>query len=88
MTLGHVVLGRDLEALEVTREHERVHVRQFERWGPFMGVAYVACSAVLWCQGRDFYRDNPFEREAYAQELSPCPAPKPPAADGASDQAG
>jgi hypothetical protein len=30
MTLGHVVIGRDARALEITRAHERVHVRQYE----------------------------------------------------------
>ncbi len=67
LTLGHTVIGRNANALEVTRAHERIHVRQFERWGPLMGPAYLACSAVLWIQGRDAYRDNPFEREAYEQ---------------------
>ena len=31
MTLGHVVLGKDLECLDRTRTHERVHMRQCER---------------------------------------------------------
>jgi hypothetical protein len=65
MTLGHTVIGRDRCALEVTRDHERVHVRQFERWGPLMGPAYLSCCAILWFRGRDAYRDNPFEREAF-----------------------
>jgi hypothetical protein len=65
LTLGHTVIGRDRAALEATRAHERVHVEQFERWGLLMGPAYIGCSVVLWLQGRDFYRDNPFEREAY-----------------------
>src|SRR5919112_3987202 len=34
MTLGHVVIARTAELLESTRSHERVHVRQCERWGP------------------------------------------------------
>src|SRR5687768_108760 len=34
MTFGHVVIGRDQCALDLTRAHERVHVRQYERWGP------------------------------------------------------
>ena len=34
MTLGHVVLGLDPVTLDDTRAHERVHVRQCERWGP------------------------------------------------------
>jgi hypothetical protein len=65
MTLGHVVLGRDLYALEWTRDHERVHVRQCERWGPLFLPAYVLASVFLWLRGREFYRENPFEREAY-----------------------
>jgi hypothetical protein len=65
MTLGHVVLGRDLELLEVTRAHERVHVRQCERWGPFFLPAYLASSLVAWIRGRRPYEDNIFEREAF-----------------------
>lgn len=68
ITLGHVVLGQTAAALDTSREHELVHVRQFERWGPLMGPAYVGCSLWLWLQGRRAYRDNPFEREAYGDE--------------------
>ncbi|MGA2497286.1 MAG: hypothetical protein ABSH20_06075 [Tepidisphaeraceae bacterium] len=69
MTLGHVVLGLDREALHRSRDHERVHVRQCERWGPFFIPAYLLASAwiALIPRGRDPYRDNPFEREAYDQ---------------------
>ena len=65
MTLGHVVLGRDLEALDWSRDHERVHVRQCERWGPFFLPAYLLASVIVWARGRRAYLDNPFEREAY-----------------------
>ena len=65
MTLGHVVLGRDEWALEITRDHERVHVRQCERWGPLFLPAYVAASALIFARGGRAYLDNPFEREAY-----------------------
>jgi hypothetical protein len=70
MTLGHVVLGRDVEALEWTRSHERVHVRQCERWGPLFIPAYLLASLYLKLFRRDLdaYRDNPFEREAYERE--------------------
>ena len=64
-TLGHTVLGQSDASLDIARDHEMVHVRQFERWGPFMGPAYLASSLVLWITGRQPYRDNPFEREAY-----------------------
>ncbi len=66
-TLGHTVLGQTDAALDICREHELVHVRQFERWGPLMGPAYLGCSLVLWLMGRRPYLDNPFERQAYAQ---------------------
>ena len=65
MTLGHTILGQSDASLDVAREHELVHVRQFETWGPLMGPAYLLSSAYLWCIGRRPYRDNPFEREAY-----------------------
>lgn len=67
MTFGHVVLGRSAEDLDACREHEMVHVRQYERWGPLFIPAYLAASFWLWLRGRDPYLDNPFEREAYAK---------------------
>ncbi|MBI1347865.1 hypothetical protein GC163_16435 [bacterium] len=66
ITLGHVVLGRDLEALQRTRRHERVHVRQYECWGPFFIPTYLWLSGWMWLSGRHPYLDNPFEVEAYA----------------------
>ena len=65
ITLGHTVLGQTAAALDISRKHEFVHVRQFERWGPFMGPAYLLASLAMWFAGRRPYRDNPFEREAY-----------------------
>lgn len=65
MTLGHVVLGRTPSALDITHDHEMVHVHQYERWGPFLIPAYLLCSLWLILTGRDSYRDNPFEREAF-----------------------
>jgi hypothetical protein len=65
MTLGHVVLGLNPASLDFARDHEAVQIRQYERWGPFFGPAYLLCSLVLWLRGRDAYRDNPFEREAF-----------------------
>ena len=64
ITLGHVVLGRDQRALESTRAHERVHVRQCERWGPLFVPAYLLASiwAMLCC--RHPYLQNRFEVEA------------------------
>lgn len=65
MTLGHIVIGRDAACLESTREHERVHVRQVERWGPLFIPAYLTASVLVRLRGLDPYLDNPFEREAY-----------------------
>jgi hypothetical protein len=64
VTLGHVVVGRDAEALEETRPHERVHVGQYERWGPLFLPAYAAASVWALARGGHAYFDNWFEREA------------------------
>jgi hypothetical protein len=65
MTLGHVVLGQNESLLAATRDHERVHVRQCERWGPLFLPAYGVATLVALLRGRRPYRDNAFEREAY-----------------------
>ncbi|MCA9248575.1 MAG: hypothetical protein KDA42_15725 [Planctomycetales bacterium] len=67
MTLGHTILGQTAAALDLARDHEHVHVRQFERWGPLMGPAYLGCSLLIWLRGGRPYRDNPFEVEAYGE---------------------
>lgn len=65
VTLGHVVWGCDQSCLDMTREHERIHVRQYERWGPLFIPLYLTASAIAAWKGLDPYRDNPFEREAF-----------------------
>lgn len=79
ITLGHIVIGVSEAALNETRLHERVHVRQYERWGLFFVPAYLIASGWQWLRGRHPYRDNPFEVEAYRAEQSPA---------GASSKAG
>ncbi|MFM7540188.1 MAG: hypothetical protein ACKO9Z_11070 [Planctomycetota bacterium] len=69
MTLGHVVLGTDQTILALARDHERVHVRQAERWGPFFLPAYLGLSFFLWMRGKDAYRQNPFEVAAYGETV-------------------
>jgi hypothetical protein len=64
ITLGHVVLARTPRAMRRLRRHERVHVRQCERWGPAFFAAYLLAGAWQWLQGRRAYWDNPFEIEA------------------------
>ena len=68
MTLGHVVIGRDARALDVTRAHERVHVRQYEWWGPLFFPAYLLAGAWAFVRGGHPYFDNRFEREARLAE--------------------
>ncbi len=68
MTLGHIIIGQTKDTLDIAREHEWVHVRQFERWGPFFIPAYLGCSLWLWLRGREAYRGNPFECEAYEHD--------------------
>ncbi len=63
ITFGHVVLAVD-ELDEDTFEHELAHVRQYERWGPFLGPAYLLASAWALLTGRHHYRDNYFEASA------------------------
>ncbi len=65
MTLGHVIVGIDQAALNQSRAHELVHVRQYEQWGPLFLPAYVASSLWQLACGRRCYRDNWFERQAY-----------------------
>jgi len=67
ITFGHVILGTDAASLEAARDHEHVHVRQYESWGPFFLPAYLASSAWQVLRGRRCYRDNWFERQAYGQ---------------------
>ena len=64
ITLGHVIVGTHAQELERLRAHERVHVRQCERWGPLFLPAYLLAGAWQWFRGRQAYWDNPFEVEA------------------------
>ena len=66
ITLGQVILGVNSQLLDTLRDHEQVHVAQYERWGPLFIPTYVLNSAWQMCRGRCAYRDNYFERQAYA----------------------
>jgi hypothetical protein len=70
ITLGHVILGIDQESLAESRAHERIHVRQYEQWGPLFLPAYLASSLWQLLCGRRCYRDNWFERQARAASPS------------------
>ena len=67
ITFGHTVLARTKDDLDHSRDHELVHVRQYERWGLFFVPAYLGCSLWLILRGKHAYWDNPFEREAYGK---------------------
>ena len=67
ITFGHTILAQTSEDLAASRAHEQVHVRQYERWGPFFVPAYLLCSLGLLLRRRSPYWDNPFEKEAYGQ---------------------
>lgn len=66
MTLGHVVLARDACCADACRAHERVHVRQYERWGPLFLPLYAASSLWEAIRGNPPYANNHFERQARA----------------------
>lgn len=68
VTFGHVIAGQSPDHLEVTRVHEHIHVRQYERWGPLFIPAYLVAGACSWLRGSGGYWGNRFEREARAQE--------------------
>jgi hypothetical protein len=77
-TIGSVIVSGDEPALASCRTHERIHVRQCERWGPFFPLAYVAAglwAALIRRDLRSYYWDNPFEIEARAAESNHCAEP-------------
>jgi hypothetical protein len=64
MTLGHAIIGRDVECLDRCRDHEQAHVRQVERWGGLFIPVYLLASAWAWSRGQHYYLDNWFEVDA------------------------
>jgi len=71
VTLGHVVVARDDDALSACRLHEYAHVRQYERWGVLFFPLYLGSSTYQWLRGGRPYYDNHFERQARAAAESP-----------------
>ncbi len=68
ITFGHVVLGVSHDVLAQERAHERVHVRQYERWGLLFFPLYLASSLLELARGRHPYRANVFEVQASRAE--------------------
>lgn len=68
LTLGHVVLAGSEEIMDRWRSHERMHVLQYELWGPFFIPAYFWSSLVARMKGKDGYLGNRFEAEAFLRQ--------------------
>jgi hypothetical protein len=67
MTIGHVIIGLNEHSISRYRQHEHVHIAQYEKWGPLFVPLYLASSLIAWVEGKHVYRDNVFEREAYSK---------------------
>jgi len=65
LTVGHVILGIDERSLNRYRQHEHVHIHQYEKWGLLFIPLYVGSSVMAWMQGKHLYHDNVFEQDAY-----------------------
>ena len=68
ITLGHVVLAADAGEHARCRAHERIHVRQYERWGLLFPLLYLGSSGAALLAGGSAYRDNVFEKAAFREE--------------------
>lgn len=66
IVFGHVILAVTCDELRQIGPHERVHVQQYERWGPLFFLAYGASSLWQLLRGRSAYWDNHFEVQARA----------------------
>jgi hypothetical protein len=67
ITIGHHVISwRPLDAAELA--HELTHVKQWRANGPLFIPRYLLASRRAASAGKDRYRDNAFEAEAYAVE--------------------
>jgi hypothetical protein len=64
IVFGHVILAVTQEELTRIGPHERVHVEQYERWGPVFFLAYPASSLWQLLRGRNPYWYNHFEVQA------------------------
>ena len=70
ITFGHAVLCVD-RIDDATFEHELVHVRQYEMWGPLFVPVYLFASIWARLRGGRAYADNRFE--VAARDASPGP---------------
>jgi len=70
IAVGHVIFCQNRDSLARCRDHERVHVRQCERWGPLFPVLYLLSSASALVRGLDPYKNNRFEQEAFKKTVN------------------
>lgn len=68
ITFGHVVIDTTRASLWRFRNHERVHVRQYEQWGVLFFLAYPLSSLFQLFRGRSPYWHNRFEIQAYTRQ--------------------
>jgi hypothetical protein len=71
IVFGHVILAVTDEELRRIGPHERVHVAQYERWGPLFFPAYGLSSLWQLLRGRSPYWSNHFEVQARQQCIEP-----------------
>ena len=64
IVFGHVIIAVTRQELMVISPHERVHVEQYEAWGPLFFLAYPAASLWQLLNGRSPYWHNYFEVQA------------------------
>jgi hypothetical protein len=64
IVFGHVIIAVTQQELAAIGPHERVHVEQYELWGPLFFLAYPAASLWQLVNGRSPYRCNYFEVQA------------------------
>jgi hypothetical protein len=64
IVFGHVIIAVTQQELIVIGPHERVHVAQYEIWGPLFLLAYPAASFWQLLKGRSPYWHNYFEVQA------------------------
>lgn len=64
ITLGWVILYRNVMPSDKLQIHEREHVRQCMVLGPLSLLLYPLASLCAWVSGGDYYRDNAFEVRA------------------------
>ena len=67
ITFGHVIIYHNGPYRGIII-HEHVHVKQIEYLGVFWFVAYPLASLIALIRGERFYRDNWFEKQAYAAQ--------------------